>query len=418
MTSGWETIDVQIAWDDNPLVWAPTWNSVQADVIDITVTRGRNSELDHYAAGTCTVVLDDADGDYQPLNATGPHAGDLRPYRQLRVVANDSTSTQRTLFRGHVNPRGWQSQPRLPGDAEMTVAATDIFAMLARFDLAEADPPVDAGHTTADRFGEVALNQAGLGLNWILYLGAEGDGRLLDATRYGTKALAYLQLLADSEGGALWVRNDGVLICESRLNVFLDTTRTTVQGTFSDDGNDIAYQLDGIVPDYAQDVINRARMGRAGGTVQEVTDSTSITSLTGTGNTLERTDLLLANDPDAYSLAELIVTQFKDEWYGPAELTFDAGASNGALDMALLRDLRHRVKVEYTPPSCAQSSTECFVERIVHRIPVRDRPRAWDVTFGLSSAQRLAAFVGADFLVFDGGGHTWKDSAPYKKFAP
>lgn len=59
---------------DDPGVPNPTYVDISAYVLEdgITVTRGRNSELDQFQAGTGSVVLDNNDGRFDPTSVTGP----------------------------------------------------------------------------------------------------------------------------------------------------------------------------------------------------------------------------------------------------------------------------------------------------------------------------------------------------------
>jgi hypothetical protein len=404
-TTGWASLDVQIAWDDDPLTFAPTWTSVIADVELITTRRGRQNEHARVAAATLTVELDDTAGDYNPLNTSGSNYGKLTPYRQIRVVANDSASVAYTLFRGHVQPRGWQSNPLLPGTSRTTVSAAGVMQLFAKHPIGETDEEVGAAQTTSERIAEIAFTQVGLDVltqaGWVQMLGSIYSNRVMQGTTFGHEALEHLYRLSLSEGGELYEDQNGVLTLTSRLDVFFNPDRTTAQATFDDAGSGLSFDRDRIELDYSEEIINRARFAHDGGDAQEVVDATSVADITGVATTRERLDLFLRDDPDAYSLAELTVEQFKDGHYGAVELGFTV-ESDVSLDAALHVDLLHRVTLKYTPPGVSQLTTDHFVEHITHEIPVRSGSD-WKVTWRLSYASRLDAYDGDDFLLWDVG---------------
>jgi len=64
-----------------------------------TLNRGRSSELDRSAPGTATLVLDNPDGMFLPLNTTGSLSGSLIPNRSIKIQWLMGACTL-TRFRG------------------------------------------------------------------------------------------------------------------------------------------------------------------------------------------------------------------------------------------------------------------------------------------------------------------------------
>ena len=65
-----------------------TWTDVSTYVRNISVNRGRASDLDKFDAGTATVTLSNRYGRFNPMNTSGPYYGTLTPRRPIRVLAN------------------------------------------------------------------------------------------------------------------------------------------------------------------------------------------------------------------------------------------------------------------------------------------------------------------------------------------
>lgn len=404
MTGGYGTLDVQVAWSASPLDASPTWTSIPtADLMGVTITRGRAPNAPFYEQGTLTVTLDDTAGNYNVINTGGAHAGALTAYRQIRVLVTDSSAASCCLFRGHVIPRGWKNTPRLPGTATTTVTAADVFQLAALADLSPVDPPTDDGDTLSTRGARVILNVdngGGTFLSWYRFLAPTGtSGAVMGPSAYGTKLLTYLQQLALSDGGEVWCDKNGLIVLEQGLDVFYDTDRTVVQQTFADSGSGIRF-VD-ITPDYALDIINKARTAGTSGNVQEVSDG-SIATISGLASVVEHLDLYTRDDPEVHARGERIVAEHAADYPGPVAITFDAATSTAGLDAAAHLELRQRVQTKYTPPNLAQFTNDHFVEQIVHDIPIEQSPDTWKVTLGLSPAARLATIAGeAPFLTLD-----------------
>ena len=64
------TFTVRIAFASDPLDASPSWTTVSG-VRRISISRGRNHELDRMEAGRATVVLDNRSGDFWPDNSGG-----------------------------------------------------------------------------------------------------------------------------------------------------------------------------------------------------------------------------------------------------------------------------------------------------------------------------------------------------------
>lgn len=147
----------------------PAWKDISADVRSWDVSRGRTRELERFQPGRCTVVLDNSSRDYDSQHATGPHFGDLRPMRRIRI---------RETFNGVTYPRfdgfvdRWNlDYPEGGQDAIATVEATDAWKIFARTELArsvyvaevETDAPVLWWRCDEDLTAVDALNHGSLG---------------------------------------------------------------------------------------------------------------------------------------------------------------------------------------------------------------------------------------------------------------
>jgi len=389
----WDSLTVQWAPNDAPSVESPTWVTLNADVEDVHVTRGRNSELQRFPASHATIQLDDPARDYDPFNGSGPYAGDLVPGKQVRIRATDSGASVRTIWRGYVDDDGWQwSYDDQGKKATATISCIDLLGRVAMVDLAELADQANSGDLPGTRAGRVLDEVSGIpaGLRSL-----DAGDTILQGTTYGANALDYLYRIAESEGGFVYVDKDGVLQLEERHAVLTESRMSSSQATWDDAGATLNYW--GIKTKYAAEIRNLVRVNRDGGATQEVSDATSISAYG--RKTLQLPNLLMLTDPDAYARAEWLVKQYKDPLAAPASFTFEATESSALGDQALQRELRDRVTVKFTPPGGgSQISHECFIDRIEHRIPIKTLPNYWEVTFGLSSAERFGFTAFSDYL--------------------
>lgn len=123
------TAIVEVAFTDGPYEPYPTWTAVTSYVREITVRRGRASEVENFEAGTATLVLDNRDRRFDPFYTSGPYYGNLLPRRQIRIRATNNSTTY-DVFRGYVE--GWPVTLTDAGyDSTVTVQAYDTLGLLA-----------------------------------------------------------------------------------------------------------------------------------------------------------------------------------------------------------------------------------------------------------------------------------------------
>lgn len=126
------TAIVEIAFTSGPYVQSPTWTDVTAYVRETTTRRGRPDEFQDFGPGTATIILDNRDRRFDPLNTAGPYYGNLVPRKQIRIRAEilvAGVMQSHEIFRGYV--RGWPVSLTDAGfDSTVTLEAFDALGLL------------------------------------------------------------------------------------------------------------------------------------------------------------------------------------------------------------------------------------------------------------------------------------------------
>lgn len=176
------TVTVEVAFTTDPLSTSPSWTDITAYVRSWQSDQGRSFELDAFRAGQASIVLDNTDRRFDPLNASGPYYGNLLPRKRVRVSAVWNSTTYR-IFDGYVD--GWPQSYAPPASATVTLKATDALALVAQSKLKNspyeaevlADSPI--GFWRLDEtIGTTAKDSSGNGRNGTYTYDQAGNTRV------------------------------------------------------------------------------------------------------------------------------------------------------------------------------------------------------------------------------------------------
>jgi hypothetical protein len=183
------------------------------DITDRLVTaqvrRGKSQALDRIDAGVVSVTVDNSDREFDPLYENGPYFGQLIPRRSVRVSSNGLP-----VFVGFIDDFDIQYEPGV--QSVVRIEASDALSVLTNSGLEEFTPDSELSgariNTVLDR-PEV---------DWPAELRDidAGNSLMLDAdVAEGTGTLTYLQLVANSEFGTLFLSKDGKITFRERNSV-------------------------------------------------------------------------------------------------------------------------------------------------------------------------------------------------------
>lgn len=189
------------------------WNDISAYVRNVNISRGTSREIDAYSAGSATVVLSNKDRRFDPTNTSSPYysAGvtQIQPAGAIRI-----TSSGLTQFYGFID--NWTfDYPEQGFDGTATVMGYDGLSNLAKAILSDT---YNSAQFTGNRI-QLILNRTEVYYNSALTDLDGGYSTVVGDTLLATEnvnVLNYLQQVAKSEPGDLFVARDGKITFRDR----------------------------------------------------------------------------------------------------------------------------------------------------------------------------------------------------------
>jgi hypothetical protein len=290
--------------DSNALDGTLLGDDVSSFCREVSISRGRSDQLANFSAGTATLRLINNDRRFDPINEDSPYwdstlgRSGVTPRRKVTILLDG-----KAVFTGRITDIDVIYDYNL---SEVVFSASDDFVLLANTTTGDAfTPSEELSGARVERIldlASVGYPAASRSINTgTTALGAYEIGA-------NTNALTYLQRCADAEQGYLYVAKDGTLTFTDRIT----TVFASIAATFSDTGSDIPYSSLSVL--YGQEFLyNRISTQTEGGAVQNADDTDSQDEFGIT--TLALSDLLLASDAAALTLANTLLDRYSQPVY-------------------------------------------------------------------------------------------------------
>lgn len=375
------TLDSSALDGDDVLDGTLEGDDISAYVQSISINRGRSDQFEAFRAGTCSVVLNNNDRRFDPINEDSPYwdttlgRSGVTPRRKITVKFGATT-----VFTGRLTDIDVDYDFNL---SRVTLTASDEFLLLATTNISTDVTPTS--QLSGARV-EAILDR--------VEIGYPSDSRSIDAGTAtlgaqqidaNTNALAYLQTVAATERGLFFVKADGTLRFSDRVTAVF----ATPVATFSDNGSNVPYRTLSTI--YGQEFLyNRVQVTRAGGTIQNADDTPSQTEFGIT--TLAIDELLFADDTQSATLAAELLALYAQPEYRFDDLNVSVNAlTSGNQTLVNGIELGDVITVTRTfaTGTPATVSKQYSIEGIQHSVSVQQH----QIVFRLATAQIVYPFT-------------------------
>lgn len=342
---------------------------VSSQVDKVEIARGRSPQSDQFQTGTLTLRIVDQNGDFNPMNTSGPYYGLLDPMRKVSISGTSAGITY-PMFSGYITGYSTTTPLNAVDVVYTTITAVDAFRLAAMAQISTV-----AGSAAGDLSG-TRVNQILDQIAWPNSMRDIDAGLTTMQNDPGTArtSLAALQTVELSEYGALYIDASGSFIFQDR-----NLTASSVTGTptvFNEDGSGIRYSnalwiLNDVL------VYNSAQISRAGGSVQTATNADSIALYF--LHSYNQQNLLMQTDATALDYARAYIASRAFTSIRCDAITLDLNTENYAAGIAAALGLDYfdPVSITTTQPGSSSLSKTLQVFGVAHVVT----PDSWRTTF-------------------------------------
>jgi hypothetical protein len=331
---------------DSVTVTADVSTTVQA----VTINRGRNALSDVFQTGTCSVVIADQDGAFNPNNTLSPYYGLIQPLRKITITGTDpSTGDIYAMFAGYTTGFDYQQSRDVGIVSTTTITAVDGFRLANLATLTTV-----AGSSAGD-LASTRVSQILDAISWpasMRDIDTAATTVQANPTTNAT-ALAKLQQATDSEYGAIYIDASGNMVFQNRA--FTSSSIAASPTIFSDDGTGIPYSQVRFL--FNDDLVyNSGSVTRIGGTAQTSENAASVALYF--KHSYNRTDLIMQTDAVALDYVRAYIASRQATTTRTDMLSLNLNTTSTAgVTAALQLDYFDPITVKSTQPAATGTST-------------------------------------------------------------
>ena len=386
----------------NGILGTNVFSDSASDVVDlssvagrISIRRGRNIYADQFEAGSATVRVYDANGDWNPENVSSPYYGKLQPLRKLRISATYN-GTVYYLFSGYTTKYNY-SYPKGQEIGYVDISAEDAFRI---FNMAAISTVTgaSAGQSTGTRIGKILDT-----VSWPSSMReiATGDSTCQADPATNRSVLDALKRVEGTEYGAFYIDPEGDAVFKSRSTVTKAIGNAPT--VFNQDGTGINYaNLKFAFDDRL--IINQVAAQRVGGVEQTAISLSSIDQYF--THSVRLQDLLNQTDDEVMQLARAYVASHKETSIRIDEMTLDLTTPNysAGVQAGLSLDYFDVVQITNNQQGGSTLTKTLEIMGIAHDIT----PNTWQVRFstqepiidGFILGSSVSGIIGTNVLAY------------------
>lgn len=265
-------------------------------VRSFSISRGRSSLFSQFPTGQAVVEFNNHDRAFDPLYASSPFYGNIIPNREIRI-----TSGTVVQYTGWIND--WNLTYSPDGNSLAEAIASDATSLLAKRTLSAGTPSVES---SGSRINTI-LSSADV--NWATGLRSidTGSAELSDhPIEDNTNALNYLQQVAKTEPGNLFIGKNGNVVFQDRSVTPTTASLVELGGTGIPFANlEVVYG--------SENLYNQVVLSRLGGGTVTVVDEDSVQEY-GILN-LTEDDLLYSTDEQLIDAGVIFASEYSQPEY-------------------------------------------------------------------------------------------------------
>jgi hypothetical protein len=318
------------------------YTDVTSYVLNISINRGKNRQLDFYDVGNAGITFKNQDRAFEPTNTSSPLYGYIKPKQRIAIVLTIS-AVDYYLFTGLVD--GWTFNYDISGESVAVLNASDKTSLFANQYLTAQTFPSELSGARVNRI------LADANVQWPTGSGSvsiDPGTKVLDAdtVEANTNVLDYLQSIQTSEQGQIFMAGNDVLVYEDSNNGI-----SAIGGypTFADDSS--GYFYDSIDVTYSSDLLyNEVSVSPWDGSNAKVARMTDSQTAYGVYK-LDAGIVLLTNSDTLTNLATYIAYKYREPEYRFNSLRINFYALTNAQQAVLyaITGLNSFANVVYTP---------------------------------------------------------------------
>ena len=319
----------------------------------LSTTRGRSREVDQYQAGSASFTLRNEDRAFDPSNTAVGTASGLKPRLRVEIAYTSDGVALGDIFTGYIDDI--QVRYEQPNISMVDITCVDAFTVLATQQLRNVN--ISSG-TPGAAINKILTSCGFSGSRNI----ATGYATIQASTQSSSDALTFLQTVARSDQGSLFVSKSGTLTYLDKYYSSTDYNTVGPEFILSDVQADITSgAADAGYVNISQKsatllLFNQALGTRTGGTEQTANDTTS--QATYQTRSLSLGQLEISTDSAVLDLCSYLVSR-----YANPEVRFDSVSVmvNGLSALATQRlvsvELADPLTVTRTPPGSGTPAT-------------------------------------------------------------
>ena len=397
-------LTVEIAFDTDPFATSQTFTDVSAYIREFSIDRGRQHDLADYQTGTASVVLDNADDRFNPLNTSSPYydsstgATKISPFKQVKISgAYDGTTT--VLFRGFI-----QSYPESFGgqgaDSSVRINCVDAFKIfnlntigargwkLGSAGFSNLGQSTRLGYVDSQELSSARISRLLDAFGWSSTDRqiSTGDLQVQAGQTVDTNLLTAMKDVESAEQGQFYISADGKATFRDRN--YKRTQQFTSQATFGNGVGELPFS-DVITTLDDSKILNIISVTRDGGIEQIVQDTDSIAKFGARQDSLSNT--LNVSDADALAIAEQRLAQFSNTGVRIEGLIVNPLANTSLWNQVLIRELGDKITIKVPTTVSTVMDFDVHLDRISHSVSAVNQTWTWQLR--TSSGSEVGAWV-------------------------